>query len=117
MFATFAPAMWGIGGAFIYAGPRWVVALRGGALLVLATLDLMICLGIGGIGAAGFAPVAETMLLTFVHVQDHNATCLVIGLFLNPFAPSIVEKGTGALDFGSGLALRVLKAIRETGEK
>lgn len=97
------PAFWGLGGAFIYAGPRLsacVFAARqsGGGWSVCA-MECAVALAIGAFAAAAFGPwVLAWRGAPKAH--ELNAIAAMIGLLANPMAPQLVS--------GSG---RILKTI------
>lgn len=112
-----APAMfWGFCGAFIYAGPRWVISLSTVRELknsiFICTLEMFMALVVGVFAAAAFSGAVESVALTTLHLKDDNAICAVIGLFANRYAPVLVESGTRALDSGATIVGRVLKALK-----
>lgn len=84
---------WGLGGAFIYAGPRLIVCIqqhqtwgeRFGCIV-----EFLVSIGIGIFAAEGVGPyVAATLHQT----QEHQvrALAVVVGLLANPVAPGIVK--------------------------
>lgn len=85
------PALWGLAGAAIYAAPRWLACkFEGDGGLVRCTLDALVCLAVGTLAAAAFAPWA----LDFLHQKQRylSAIAAMIGLLANPTAPRLVEK-------------------------
>ncbi len=89
---VFTMALWGLAGAFIYAGPRFVVAwtdpgraTRGNPLLELA---MALCLG--PIAASGFGQFVASVV-HMVHQPEQRALCVVLGMIANPVAPALVE--------------------------
>jgi hypothetical protein len=107
-----SPWFWGVCGAFIYAGPKWVVELisarENKASRLLIHLELAVSLMVGGIGAAAFGQVA----LTTLRLQDHNSVSALIGLFANRLAPAIVDKGSNVIENAAAIATRVFKALK-----
>lgn len=109
-------ALYGLFGAFIYAGPRFVLALAGTSEQpgrpLICFMDFVVCLVVGLLAAAMFGAVLDTVTLTIFHLKANNAVCGVIGLFANRIAPMLVDKGSSALDSGVSVVARVLKALK-----
>lgn len=111
---------WGLAGAFIYAGPKWVIALsskedtRVGP--AICTMEMLVALGVGCAAAAAFGPLTSKVALTTLKVQDDNAICALLGLFANKLAPMLVERGSNMLTLSTDLAERVLKALKGDGK-
>jgi hypothetical protein len=107
---------WGLAGAFIYAGPRWVIALASRqetrVTAVICTMEMLVALGVGTAAAAAFGPLGSKVALTTLQVQDDNAVCALLGLFANRLAPMLVDKGSSALTSSAEVAERVLKALK-----
>lgn len=108
---------WGLAGAFIYAGPKWVISLAGEAstsprLFLISMLELVMALMVGTLAAGAFGPIASSVILTTLQLQDENAVAATIGLFANRLAPALVEKGASALAGSTDLLNRVLKALK-----
>lgn len=83
------PAVWGVLGAFAYAGPRLLPCLTsahdGGRKPWACVGEFVICLIIGGIGAGAFSALA----INLTHVKDVNAVAAFIGLLANPCVPRV----------------------------
>lgn len=111
-----SPWFWGLCGAFIYAGPRWVISLSTArdtkGSTILCTLEMFIALAVGPMAAAVFGELVNAVVLTTLHVKEDNAVYGLIGLFANRVAPEMVEKGSSALGSGVAIAARVLKALK-----
>lgn len=107
---------WGVAGAFIYAGPKWVICLSAtrdrGHNPAICTMEMMVCLMVGTLAAGAFGPLIGQLALTTLHIKDENAICAVIGLFANRVAPDLVEKGASAFDGGATVVTRILKALK-----
>ncbi len=108
----FAPALWGFGGALIYAAPRLSACLFSAADTAAVGhgkcwFDFGSSLVIGTISAAAFAaPVAASL-----HVDHYlNAVCALLGLTANRMAP-MISSSISALVFNAlnGRLLGLLK--------
>jgi hypothetical protein len=113
--------LWGLAGAFIYAGPRWIIALSGKAdsrsAITISTMEMLVALAVGTLAAGAFGPLGSKVLLTTLKVQDENAMATVIGLFANRLAPELVERGSSAFNGGVGVLDKVLKALKGDEKK
>ena len=107
---------WGLAGAFIYAGPKWVICLSAtkdsAHNVAICTIEAVVSLAVGTLAAVVFSPLADQALLTTLHLRDDNAVCACIGLFANRLAPELVEKGAFAFSTGATVVGRVLKALK-----
>lgn len=96
--------VWGLGGAFLFAGPRWVRCWVGcretGGFRLDCTIDFFVCLVVGAIAAEAFTP----SLLTKVGLAHQNGVCTLIGALANPVIPEITKRAPK-------LAERILKAL------
>jgi hypothetical protein len=101
---------WGLGGAFIYAAPRWIAALVAArnnvGTVAICMLEFAVALAIGAIAAAAFG----SLVLETLHLKDENAISAMIGLFANTVSPRLVEPVSTAV------ANRVLLMLKG-GEK
>lgn len=84
--------LWGLLGAFIYAGPRWVrchvTCRETGDPKIECLLDFVVSLAVGSIAAGAFAPI----LLTWTGLGDENALSALVGVFVNPVAPELTKR-------------------------
>lgn len=84
--------MWGLLGAFIYAGPRLVRCMvtcrETGAPRVECFIAFAMALCVGAAAGHIFAPV----LLTYLGWKDQNAVSALIGVFVNPAAPEFTKR-------------------------
>lgn len=99
------PAVWGVLGAFIYAGPRWATCIitnrELGKRHAGCTLEFTVALVSGGIAAAAFSSAT----LAFSKVKDLNAISAMVGLLANPVVPVLVKRVSNLV--GSALAAKV----------
>lgn len=107
---------WGLAGAFIYAGPRWVIALASKGVerhnTLFCTLEFLVALLVGMAAAAAFGPLASKVALTTLEVKDDNAVSALIGLLMNPAGPKLIEVASGTLTKGAETVDRVLGALK-----
>jgi hypothetical protein len=97
-------AVWGLLGAFGYAGPRLIVALSEAPQNRWKPwADFIVTLAIGTIGAAGFVDLVSHLMHWQSDVSNQRALAVVIGLLSNPVAPAVVKAGPA-------LALRLIGA-------
>lgn len=95
------PALWGLGGAFIYAGPRFSAcyfeARRSDGQWSRCAIDGVIALLIGLIAAGALGVWAQQF---FAREGSHELRALstVIGLLANPCAPGVVGIGQRIVD-------------------
>jgi hypothetical protein len=84
-------ATWGLLGAFVYAGPRFVVCFdhcrENKDNPIGCFMDFAVCLAVGAICAEG----ALNLISAVTHIQDKNAVSALIGLTANRAAPKLAE--------------------------
>lgn len=86
-------ALWGLAGAFVYAAPKLIVALFDDGVAgrrARAIAEFVVSLSFGPIAAAAFGPFAAGELHR-TSVSELRAGAVVIGMIVNPVAPSIVR--------------------------
>lgn len=91
-----SPWFWGFCGAFIYAAPRFSACLFGrrpAAPCVKCYIDGVFSMAVGPIAAGAFTGEAQALL----HTSDVPAVAALIGLMVNPVAPSAIEVFTQSI--------------------
>lgn len=84
--------LWGGAGAFVFAGPRLLVCLKGCGAGGRAEciLEFVFAILIGVIGAEGIGPAASAWLGRTAEYEV-RALGVFIGLLANPVAPGLVK--------------------------
>lgn len=97
---TWISAWWGIGGAFIYAAPRWVACMvasrKTGGGVTLCTVEGVVAIIVGAIAAAAFSGLASGVL----NMKDATAVSAMVGLVAN------------RIDLAAVLGGRLLKSLK-----
>ena len=90
--------LWGLLGALIYAGPRWVACYiscrESGFSPLKCALDFIMSLAIGAVAAAAFS----AFVLTTLNWKDENAVSALIGLFVHTVAPELNKRAAGIIE-------------------
>lgn len=89
MSAWVEAALWGLAGAFIWAGPEWLAcAFAGKGSALRCSIELAVRLAAGSLAAAAFTGWATE----FLRQEDHaQAVAAVIGMVANRASSSFVE--------------------------
>lgn len=92
------PAVWGFGGAFIFAGPKFVACYANAKLTKgpwsVCFFDLIVCLVIGTFAAAAFAEWLHAFL-KLTGPPELRVLATVVGMIANPCAPGVTKLLTG----------------------
>lgn len=86
-------AGWGLAGAFVYAAPKLLISLFEAPDIARpgkAWAEFFVALSFGPIAAAAFGPFAAGELHR-TSASEFRAGAVVIGMIVNPVAPSIVH--------------------------